>query len=253
MRAMALQSGSNGNCIYVQAGRTRLLFDAGISGKQAQLRLAGTGVDIHGCGGLFISHDHVDHMKSAGIFQRKFAVPLHVTERTLAAGERHRLGKLGPVQHFQRGDRVTVGDVVVETHPTPHDGADGSCFVVEAEGKRLGVLTDLGFVFSDLRKLIPTLDAVILESNYDADMLAAGPYPEDLKRRIRGEGGHISNTEAAELVARFGSRLQWVCLAHLSRDNNTPQRALGTHRQIVGADRPVHLATRYAPSDMLSL
>jgi phosphoribosyl 1,2-cyclic phosphodiesterase len=253
MHVIALQSGSNGNCIYVQAGRTKLLFDAGISGKQAQLRLAGAGLDVQGCGGLFISHDHVDHMKSAGIFQRKFAVPLHVTERTLAAGERHRLGKLGPVKHFRSGDRVTVGDVIVETHPTPHDGADGSCFVVEAEGKRLGVLTDLGFVFPELEELIGTLDAVILESNYDPDMLARGPYPEGLKQRIRGEGGHISNIEAAELVARFGRRLQWVCLAHMSKDNNTPELALETHRAIVGPVRPIHLATRYAPSEMLSL
>lgn len=250
---MALQSGSNGNCIFVQAGRTKLLFDAGISGKQAQLRLAGAGLDLRGCGGLFISHDHVDHMKSAGVFHRKFALPVHVTERTLAAGVRHGLGRLSNVKHFHSGERVNVGEVLVETHPTPHDGADGSCFVVEAEGKRLGVMTDLGFVFPELEELIKTLDAVIIESNYDADMLATGPYPEGLKRRIRGDGGHISNIEAAELVARFGRRLQWVCLAHMSKDNNTPQLAMQTHRSIAGSERPIYLATRYEASPLMEL
>jgi phosphoribosyl 1,2-cyclic phosphodiesterase len=250
---MALQSGSNGNCIYVRAGGTELLFDAGISGKQAQMRLAAVGLDITRAAGLFISHDHVDHMKCAGVYQRKFAIPLHTTEPTLAAGHRHRLGKLGEVRHFRGGDRVVVGEAIVETHPTPHDGTDGVCFVIEAEGKRLGVMTDLGFVFPELEELIATLDAVILESNYDPDMLATGPYPPSLKQRIRGEGGHISNIEAAELVARFGRRLQWVCLAHMSKDNNTPQLALQTHRAIAGQGRPVHLATRYEPSALLEL
>ncbi len=253
MQVIALQSGSNGNCIYVRAGRSELLFDAGISGRQAQARLAAVGVDICRAAGLFISHDHVDHMKSAGVYQRKFAIPLHVTEPTLHAGRRHRLGELSEVHHFRGGDRVNIGDAIIETHPTPHDGADGVCFVVEAEGKRLGVMTDLGFVFPELEELIATLDAVVLESNYDPDMLATGPYPQSLKQRIRGEGGHISNIEAAELVARFGRRLRWVCLAHMSKDNNTPQLALQTHRAIAGVDRPVHLATRYEPSPMLDL
>lgn len=258
MRIVSLQSGSNGNCIFVRTAGARLLFDAGISGKQAEARLrATTGEDIRDVDALFISHDHVDHVRSAGIFQRKFALPLHVTEATLAASGRHRLGRLGEVRPFRAGQAVRVGDAVVQTFPTPHDGVDGCCFVVEAGGARLGIMTDLGCVFEELGGLIETLDAVVLESNYDPEMLAKGPYPVGLKNRIRGAGGHLANHEAAELLARHGGRLRWAALGHISRENNTPELASQTVREILAGtlwgERPLHLATRYAPSAVLSL
>jgi phosphoribosyl 1,2-cyclic phosphodiesterase len=248
MIAISLQSGSNGNCIYVEGGGVKVLFDAGISGVQAQRRLAGFGIDIRSVQGVFISHDHRDHIHSAGIFQRKFGLPVYMTPRTLeAAREWIKLGRMTDVRFFEAGDAVEIGAMRIETVPTPHDGADGVAFVAACGGRRLGVLTDLGHVFEGLDGVVRSLDAVFLESNYDLDMLQRGPYPAYLKERIMGPGGHISNEESAHLLSRAGAgRLKWACLAHLSAENNDPKLALATHREVLGKRAMnVLVASRY--------
>jgi len=123
------------------------------------------------------------------------------------------------------------------------------------DGKhRLGILTDLGHVFSDLEAVIRSLDAVLLESNYDPEILANGPYPQWLQRRVRGPGGHLSNLEAAELLlAAASKRMKWVCLGHLSHNNNTPELAVQTHRTVIGDRWPLHVATRHAATDVLEI
>jgi phosphoribosyl 1,2-cyclic phosphodiesterase len=255
MRIISLQSGSNGNCIYVEAGGMRLLFDAGISGATAAERLAAHGRDIRQVHALIISHDHSDHIRSAGIFQRKFGIPLFVTTRTLAAAQtRCSLGKLKEVHHFRSSGSIRLGGVIVHTVPTPHDGEDGTIFIVDDGARRLGIMTDLGHVFQDLGRLIGSCDAVLLESNYDPAMLANGPYPRYLKERIKGERGHISNREAAELIAgACGGRLRWAFIGHLSEQNNSPDVALRTHREVHGSAVPVQVASRYCVSDVMEV
>jgi len=191
----------------------RLLFDAGISGREAAGRMRVHGRDIRGVDALIISHDHDDHIRSAGIFHRMFGIPLYLTERTRRA-TRCDLGRLREVRYFQAGEPVQLNGVTVHTIPTPHDAADGVAFVVEHAGRRLGILTDLGHPFAALRDWLPALDAAYLESNYDPEMLERGPYPPYLKRRIRGDAGHLSNEESAALVLAAGTRWQWVALAH---------------------------------------
>jgi phosphoribosyl 1,2-cyclic phosphodiesterase len=256
MFVMALQSGSNGNCIYVESAGTRLLLDAGISGAQAAARLAQAGRDIRSVHGVLISHDHVDHARCAGVYQRKFGLPLYATQRTLdAAARRHAIGPLSDVRCFQPGQTLRLGDITVQTVPTPHDAVEGVAFVLDDGRRRLGVLTDLGHVFDGLEGVLASLDAVLLESNYDPLMLANGPYPWRLQERIRGPAGHLSNLEAAELVrqaARAG-RLQWACLGHLSEENNTPDLALGTHRRAVGPGFALRLAGRYEPTGLMEV
>lgn len=255
MIAISLQSGSNGNCIYVETNRARLIFDAGISGSLVEERLAMFGRDIRGVDAVIISHDHGDHIRCAGILQRKFALPIYATKRTLEAGRaQHRLGKLDMVRFFEAGDTIEISGVTVETVPTPHDAEDGAVFVVSHAGKRLGILTDLGHVFEGLENLVSSLDAVFLESNYDPHMLANGPYPRHLKQRIQGPHGHISNMEAARVIASACSgRLKWACLAHLSEQNNSPELALRTHRSIVPADIPIYIASRYRATQPLAI
>ncbi len=254
MRAISLQSGSNGNCIYVEADGVKLLLDAGISGIRAETRLAAAGRDIRNVDALIISHDHTDHVRMAGIYQRKFAIPIYITEPTLKAAKRRCcLGRLGKVRHFRAGQRLRFGRVCVDTIPTPHDGADGVAFVVQAGRKRLGILTDLGHVFDGLREIISSLDAVILESNYDPDMLDCSPYPAFVKARIRSRNGHLSNYESAELLASAGRKLRWACLAHLSEVNNTADLALRTYHDILNGSLTLHVATRHEPSGILEL
>ncbi|MGQ9649107.1 MAG: MBL fold metallo-hydrolase [Phycisphaerae bacterium] len=252
MVTYSLQSGSNGNAIYVEAADVRLLFDAGISGKTAEGRMRVRGHEIRDVTALIISHDHVDHMRCAGVYQRKFGLPIYISARTHRA-YRENLGPLKDVRYFEVGQPLRFNSVIVYTIPTPHDAADGAVFVVEHAGRRLGILTDLGHSFAVLRSLLPTLDAAYLESNYDPHMLATGPYPPSLQARIRGSGGHLSNQEAAALVRESAKRLRWVVLSHLSEQNNRPELALQAHRCEVGPRFPLYVASRYDLGPLLNL
>jgi phosphoribosyl 1,2-cyclic phosphodiesterase len=255
MKVISLQSGSNGNCIYVEANNVRLLFDAGISGRQAELRLAAHGRDISAVHALLISHDHRDHIRCAGVFHRKFGLPVYATQRTLeAANAYHDMGPMTEVVHFEAGGGLLFDEVCVEAISTPHDGADGVAFVVDDGWHRLGILTDLGHVFEGLEEVVQSLDAVVLESNYDPVMLAQGTYPDFLKNRIRGPRGHLSNDESADLLScAVGKQLRWACLAHLSEQNNTPERALEVHRRVLGYGLPLYVASRYEVSPVLEI
>jgi len=251
--AISLQSGSNGNCVYVETDGLKLLFDAGIAGIQASHRLAAYGRDIRDIDALIISHDHADHVRYAGVYQRKFGIPVFITPKTFECSAAvHNLGRLHTVNYFQAGEELQFGSISVQTIPCPHDGVDGAVFVVSSSGKKLGILTDLGHTFEELFSVMASLDAVFIESNYDPEMLAEGPYPAFLKRRIRGPQGHLSNQEAAELL-RSGSRLKWACLSHLSNNNNDPQTALKTHREVLGESLPLFTASRYAATGILSI
>ena len=251
--AVSLQSGSSGNCIFVEAGDVRLLFDAGICGAEAERRLARLGYDMREVDALIISHDHADHVLYAGVYQRKYGMPVFVTPGTLSAAERrHNLGKLKDVSLFFAGGRLQFGGLSIESVPTPHDGADGAAFIVDAGGKRLGIMTDLGHVFEGLEDLLGGLDAVFLESNYEPSMLASGPYPARLKHRIAGPAGHLSNIESAELI-ESSARLKWACLSHLSEKNNSPETALQRHRQILRRDIPLYVAGRSQATGIIRL
>jgi phosphoribosyl 1,2-cyclic phosphodiesterase len=254
MRLISLQSGSNGNCIYVEAGGVKLLFDAGISGSQVRERLALHGRDVSAVDAVLISHDHVDHSRSMGILHRKFGLPVYVTGKTYQAAKRYPLGEIEDLRHFRSGETLRFGEVTVETISTPHDAEDGVVFVMDDRKHRLGILTDLGHVFNGLGDVIASLDAVLLESNYDPEMLANGSYPDWLKRRIAGPAGHISNLEAADLLlAAASKRMKWACLAHLSQENNTPNLALKTHRRMLGDRLPLRVATRYEASRVMEV
>jgi phosphoribosyl 1,2-cyclic phosphodiesterase len=254
VRFISLQSGSNGNSLFVEAGGVRLLFDAGISGIQAERRLASHGIDIRSVDALIISHDHTDHVSHSGIYQRKYGMPLYITRRTLAVAEqRLGLGRLHTVCHFRPGSTLDLGEVRVETIPTAHDSAEGVGFVVDDGSGRLGILTDLGHVFDGLPEVIDSLDAIFIESNYDPDMLKHGPYPAFLKKRITGEQGHISNLECAGLLGSHGRGLRWACLGHLSEQNNEPGLAMKTLRKAIGTRFPIHIAGRYEVTEAFSL
>ncbi len=249
MITFSIQSGSNGNCIFVQADGVCLLFDAGVSGRTLKARLAARGYAMPmKLDALFVSHEHSDHIRCAGVVHRMFGAPLYVTRSTLGATHCN-LGALGDVHHFRAGQSLTIGSVTVHTIPTEHDAVDGVAFVVESAGRRLGIFTDLGHPFAKLAEALDSVDAAYLESNYDPTLLKTGPYPEMLKRRIAGPGGHLSNEESAQLVREAGpKRHRWIALSHLSEQNNRPELALETHRQITGSSFPYVLASRYEVS-----
>ncbi len=246
MEVITLQSGSSGNCVFVRSGDTCLLFDAGISGIKAQSRLAEYGYDIRDCHALVLSHEHSDHVSGVGVFHRKFGLPVYANLRTWnATRSKPTTACIGSPNHFVSGKPFQIGSLRIEPLRTPHDAIDGVCFIIEdtQSGQRFGLLTDLGHVFNGLQEAIGTLDAVLIESNYDDTMLRHGPYPQHLKDRISGKGGHISNEDAAALLEMSdASRLQWVCLGHMSAHNNSPEVALATHRRRHGNRFPIFCA-----------
>lgn len=250
MITFSLQSGSNGNSIYVEAKGVRLLFDAGISGKAAQTRMASNGRDICDVEAVIISHDHFDHVRCAGVYQRKFGLPIYVTPATKRAIWCD-LGLIDDVRYFRSGESLAFGPVTVHTVSTPHDARDGVVFVVECEGRRLGIFTDVGHSFAGLQGLLESVDAAYLECNYDPHLLETGSYPRYLKERIKGPGGHLSNDESARLLTACGRCVpEWIAVAHLSEDNNRPDLAIETQRRVVGPSYPVHHAGRFGVSEV---
>ena len=253
LRFASLQSGSHGNCLFVESGDTRLLFDAGLTGLQTKQRLETLGVSIETIQAVIISHAHSDHIYYAGVLQRQYNLPIWMTtgtyHKTLESGK---LGRVKEPCLFSGGETLRFGTVNVETVPTTHDAPEGVCFVVDNGTVRFGIMTDLGSRFLGLKETIATLDGIYLESNYDPEMLENGTYPEELKRRIQGEQGHLSNVDAAELLVK-SHRLRWACLGHLSAKNNCPTVALETHRKILGETLPLYFAPRYNVSEMLEL
>jgi phosphoribosyl 1,2-cyclic phosphodiesterase len=253
LRFASLQSGSNGNCLFVESGDVRLLFDAGLTGIQTEQRLESLGVDIETIHAVIISHVHNDHLRYAGVLQRQYDLPIWMTSGTFQEIQfLRRPGRVCEPHLFRAGDTLEFGSVKVETILTPHDAPESVCFVVDNSTTRLGIMTDLGSRFLGLKETIATLDAVYLESNYDPEMLESGGYPEELKQRIRSDQGHLSNVDAAELLLK-SKRLRWACLGHLSASNNHPEVALETHRRILGESLPLHIAPRFDVSEVLEL
>lgn len=224
-----LASGSSGNATYVKAGRTELLFDAGISRSALFSRLAGIGASPADLNALFISHEHIDHVRGAGPVHRALGIPVYASRGTLETGSAL-LGEIDGLRQFTGGliqlDSVEFGNTVVTPVRVAHDAADPTGFVIEHKDRRLGIFTDLGRVTSAVREAFSTLDCAVLEANHSIEMLWNGPYPVYLKERIASLHGHLSNESAALLLIESASpELKAMFLAHRSINNNTPELA----------------------------
>lgn len=241
MRIIALQSGSKGNCIYLETGNVKLLFDAGISGKQAKDRLARFNIDICSIDALLISHEHSDHVSCAGVYNRKFGIPIWTTPKTFDR-MKYCIGEVSNVNYFESGETIRFNGTRIETIRTTHDAVDGVCFVADDGKKRFGIFTDLGCVFNELPSVVESVNGALLESNYDPIMLKYGEYPQELQDRIRSSYGHLSNEEAAELLLHHGQKLETVMLGHISENNNTEYQVVTTHRKILGKGYRAELA-----------
>jgi len=233
----SLASGSSGNCQYIASDTTGLLLDAGLSGKYINQGLEDIQANIDQLAGLLITHEHSDHVKSAGILMRKYKIKLYVTQLTY---ERiaHKLGKYSEdlVVIIDKNKKFQVGDLWVEAFSVSHDAVDAVAYTFSKDDNKIAVITDLGHVPFEVLNQMMDCQLVMLESNHDVDMLNAGPYPYPLKRRILSDKGHISNVAAAEAIVRIlslNSCLSHVILGHLSQDNNTPALAYETVKAIL--------------------
>ncbi|MEL6821009.1 MAG: MBL fold metallo-hydrolase [Calditrichota bacterium] len=233
MKYCVLASGSKGNSLYIETHHGRFLIDVGLSAKKIADRLASRDIDPAGIDAILVTHSHQDHVKGVGVFSRRYNVPIYAAEETLEqlASQLRSHQELNPIT-----DRFTVKDVTFEPFEVSHDCEPTVGYVVKGPRSVLVQCTDLGYASRRVKDAVLQANALLLESNYDEGLLASGPYPWQLKERISGNRGHLSNKAAAELLREcLTPRLKHVILGHLSDENNTPDHVTETMRDVLGS------------------
>ena len=227
LRFCPLFSGSSGNSLYLGCNDTHLLIDAGMSGAKITAEMERVGLAPTDLSGILITHEHADHIAGAGILSRRYNLPIYANEATWSA-MRDKLGNISEnnIRLFETGADFHIGELDVTPFATPHDAAEPVGYSFFAGRNKLSIATDLGTVKESWLKHIEESDLVLLESNHDVDMLKAGRYPYDLKRRILGNKGHLSNDSAGKAAAELVRRgVRTIVLGHLSGENNFPELA----------------------------
>lgn len=258
MKLCSIASGSSGNCIYVGSTETNFLIDAGVSGKKIAEGLESIGVNPERLDGIFVTHEHSDHIQGIGILARKYNVPIYATVETVNSFLKEKaVGRIPQelIKYVKADEEIVIKDMVITPFSTSHDSANSVCYSFKSNGKKVGMATDLGVYTDYTVEHLKDSDILYLEANHDVNMLLAGRYPYYLKQRILGEKGHLSNDSAAELIVRLlTERLKHIVLGHLSRDNNYPELAYETVRveiekNLGGMAKPaIMVANRDVPS-----
>jgi len=218
----SLNSGSNGNCYYIGNHEEAILVDAGISCLEIERRMKRLGLAMDKVKAIFVSHEHSDHINGIPVLARRYQLPVYITSDTYKHSKFH-LG-MHLVRSFKAHEPVAVGSLVITAFPKWHDAVDPHSFIVGGGGVTVGIFTDIGKPCDEVISHFKQCNAVFLETNYDEQLLANGSYPIYLKKRIQGEKGHLSNTQALELfLAHRPSHMSHVLLAHLSKENNAPE------------------------------
>ena len=226
MRFSVLASGSAGNACYVESDRSSVLIDAGLSGREIIRRLELINVNPEGLDALILTHEHSDHIKGAGPLARRLDIPVFGNSSTFKKGIKT-LGDLSKPVTIHTGQTIPIQDLLIKTFTKCHDAVDPIGVVISSNGVKLGLVTDLGRSTRMVEDHLRGCQALVIEFNHDEKMLEEGPYPLDLKRRIRGPDGHLSNHQAGELVkAVLHEGLKLVVPAHISDKNNLPEKAL---------------------------
>ena len=220
MKYAALASGSNGNCYYVENGGDAVLIDVGVSAKQVEQRMRNLDILPSTIKAVFVTHEHTDHVRGLAVFCKRYGVPVYLTAGTMQGISL----QLPPsLLHIIKPDeRVLIGSLQITGVPKYHDACEPCSFIISDGVHSLGLLTDIGRVCGRVEEVIRQADVLLLEANYDEDLLDKGSYPVFLKQRIRGGYGHLSNQLALAAVLQFkSSQLQHLILGHLSGKNNT--------------------------------
>jgi phosphoribosyl 1,2-cyclic phosphodiesterase len=260
-----LASGSRGNSTMVQSSTTRILVDAGISCRETFKRVKAAGHDPHSIDAIVISHEHSDHIYGLLVLAKKLNIPVFMTGATHHAwakslrdadGESPRLAKL---EVFSSGRSFQIGDIAITPFTIPHDAVDPVGFTFRAEGVKVAIATDLGYMPASVCDQLRNCDVLVIESNHDLEMLRIGPYPWSVKQRVMSRVGHLSNDALAEFFAQnYDGHASYVVLAHLSEHNNHPELARGAAEKALGSRQTllrnrVMLAAQTAPAEAIRL
>lgn len=265
LKFFSLGSGSSGNCYFLTTGQHSILIDAGLNMRNLKRTLQSYGFSLEQVDAVFVTHDHADHIKSVGNLANDMDIPVYSTQPIHIGINRNYCvtSKLTPahVRYINKEESLALGDFTITPFEVLHDSSDCVGYQVEAEGVTFVLITDAGSVTPVLRQRVANANYLVLESNHDEDMLAMGPYPAYLKGRIRSGRGHLSNRQAAELLAENATeKLKHAWLCHLSEENNHPELArktmssmLRSYGIIDGVDFNVTVLGRKTPSELYDL
>lgn len=253
----SLMSGSWGNCHFVKAGETSLLIDAGQSGKRilTNMAMAGYG-DGSSLSAILVTHAHRDHIAGVGVLARRLKLPVYATEGTWF--EMGAIAEEIPQEYkhiIDPSEKWRIGSIDLEAFPTSHDALESVGYVLRQDDKGIGIATDCGVFTNRMERILQDLPLLVLEANHDVEMLRKGRYPFYLKKRIAGIDGHLSNEDAAAgLLKILGQKTKQVVLAHLSQENNTPEKALkAVSEMLLGKGLMLSVAPRCTPGECISI
>lgn len=229
VKFISLASGSSGNCYYIGTEKYGILIDAGIAVRTIKKTLKEVGIEMDMIRAVFVTHDHADHIKAVGGLGEKLNIPIYTTARIHEGINRSycMTEKLHTsARYLEKQQPMQLEDFSIESFEVPHDGTDNVGYCVQIDGKVFSFLTDLGEITPTAAHYILKANYLILEANYDEEMLRMGTYPQYLKERISSRTGHMSNMETASFLAEnISDRLKYIWLCHLSKDNNHPELA----------------------------
>lgn len=256
MEFASIASGSNGNCYYIGNDNDGVLIDAGVSCKQIVDRLSGINVDINKIRGVFVTHEHSDHIRGINVFCKKNNIPVYITQKTFDNSNISLEKEL--VRYISIDEKVTFGNLDILAFSKIHDAIEPCSFSVFSDDKKISVITDIGDKCNNVCSAIKDSDVLFLETNYDLEMLENGGYPYFLKKRITGGSGHISNNQSgALLVSHATSNLKYLFLSHLSGNNNCPDKAFYTVSNLVklrdDLETEIIVTSRKLPSELFKI
>ncbi len=257
-------SGSSGNCSMLFTDNDAMLIDAGVGVRGLKKSCADYGLSLNAVNNIIVTHDHADHIKSAGSISSTYKVPVYSTAKVHEGIFRNWVVKKkvegNYIRYIEKGEKKQVGDFHVTAFGVPHDSTDNVGYVIESEGIKLAWITDCGHITDEIRSIVAHANYLVIEANHDLDMLNNGPYPPFLKARVCSDNGHLSNNDCGQAIAECATNsLRHVWLCHLSDKNNTPELALSTVRSIVyakgttPAELPIDVLNRKQPTGIFDL
>lgn len=257
----SLYSGSSGNSLLIETSNTKILIDAGESAKKITSALSSLEIEPSQIDAILVTHEHSDHVRGLGTFSKKYDIPVFANSKTFDAMP-EQVEKIDEknIKKFTVEEKFEIGDLQIFPFKIPHDAANPCGFNITYNNSKMSIATDIGHMTSNIIHKLEDSSFILLESNYDPEILKCSPYPYLLKKRIAGPNGHLPNAEAGKTISHLmNSGLKEVMLGHLSKENNFPELAYKTvveeliENKMDSNKIKINVANRYEPSSLIEI